>query len=103
MAGNTDHFDARHDDRVRFQQCEFSSGLNGYVVLVKITGAVALGRLQRVIVLTFLNEVLRVRKRRHHFVFLDSRISAAVVKMQMRVDDDIDVARFQPIFAEAIR
>ena len=43
--------------------------------------------------LLLLHVILRSRKRRYHSIPALHRIPAAVVKMQMRIDDDVDIFR----------
>ena len=101
MARRANHFNAWDDLLVAFEQPELAALLDRHEIAIEITGAVAFVRVQRVLVFAFLHEILRVRESWHRFVFLDARVSAAMVKVQVRVDDNIDVLRRYAVVAQA--
>src|SRR5579863_7712979 len=63
---------------------------------------VALIRLQGMLVLGLLDHVARTRERGNHFAAIGARVPAAVVKMEVRVHDHIDVFRFYAAIAKPL-
>src|SRR6202167_1634639 len=95
-------FPPRRNRAIGFQQRQFVGGLNRHVVIRKITRRIALVRTPRMLEFAALHHVTRIGVRRHHFVADYARVPAAMVEMQMRIDDDIDFRHVQSVLAQAV-
>src|ERR1700751_4428787 len=49
-----------------------------------------------------LDHVSRISECGNHFVIYDAGVTAAVVEMEMRVDDDVDIVGMVPVVAETL-
>ena len=63
------------------------------VIRTHVADRVALQLQAAMLPLLFLHVILRVRKRCDHLIAAPHRIPATVVKMQVRIDDDVDIFR----------
>src|SRR5204862_1609603 len=81
---------------------EVRLGLGGQEQVSDVTRAVPLRGAQGVLPLAALHDVTGAPKRRDQLRAVAPDVPAAVVEMQVRVDDDVDVLGSEPVALEAV-
>ena len=101
VAGDADKLDSGDDGAIVLEEREPARGCEGREIFPQIAGAIALGGMHGVVEFALLDNILSVRKGGDDFVAFDARVSAAMVEVEMRVDDDINVARLEAVVAQS--
>src|ERR1700682_6680097 len=89
MPRRTDHFPPRHHSIVSVHQQPPIRFLERAKIVWNIAATVALSRILRVLKFLTLHNILGVGKSGYSFPILVPGVPTAVVKMQMRVDDNV--------------
>ena len=87
------HPHARNDFRVPIQKLRLR--LRGGEKMLHIAGAIALRGMVRIFPFAALHEISRAREGRHKLSVLAPNIPPAMVEVQVRIDDDVDILGFQ--------
>ena len=97
------HGDSWRDLGIAIEDHSLSVADQRIVVVREITDAVAFMLFVRMREFTFLHVVLCARKRRRNCsITLAKCVPTAMIKVEMRVDDDIDFRRIYPCFVELL-
>jgi hypothetical protein len=97
VAGEDDQLDAGHHLAVfAFHKLPLPRFHHGLEIVGDVADAIALGGMAGVFEFAAMHEVARVGKRGHGLAVDDARIPSAMIEMQMRVDDDVDLLGFEP-------
>src|ERR1700679_2072813 len=91
MSGKSFHGDAGNDFFAALEQRHLAAGDERVVVVGDVADGVALAGLPRILPFAFGRIVFRTRKSWHDLAVFADRVPTAVVEMQMRVNDDVDV------------
>ena len=93
MAGENSHRNAGYDFLIAMQQMHLSAFNQRIIVIADVADGVTLELPASMLPFTFLYVVLSFGKRRDCPAVFAHCVPAAVVKMQMAIDDDVDVFR----------
>ena len=102
MARDADQLDAWRDFPVAFQQPPLTRSFHRQEVVGDVAGAVALGGPLGMLQFAALHDVARIGKRRDELAVHAARIPAAVVEMQVRIDDQVDLLRPNPALGKLL-
>src|SRR5487761_396463 len=103
MSRRWEHAHAGNNFLLAFDQPPLACFFDRHIIFKQETGAVALRRLFCRLQVFLLHEVTRFRKRRARFTIHNSRIPTAMIEMQMRVDDEVDVFRSYSVRGKLVR
>src|ERR1700682_5802186 len=91
VAWDAHDVDTRKNFAIAVKQVPLAGVQHRLKIFRKITGAVPIGWRESMFELAALHEITSARKSGHWFVVNDAGVTPAVVKMKMRVDDEVDV------------
>src|SRR5205814_6636697 len=97
------HFYVDAGKDFRIARKEFGLRLGGGEKIGDVTSPIAQRRLKRVFPLAPLNEISRARERRDQLPCLTPQVPAAMVEVEVRVNDDVHIAQNHAVLAELRR